>query len=221
MGNNLTLDEVSRSETAPDKTPKTYSELVDYLRIYYRFLVVLFGFNCDHAAAVHALVRKLQGMKAHFYALAPNKVAGLYWAVFLDARGFFSATIGRDGSLPVSSLQNCIARLYSGEISIPVSTPLAEMAGAGASLPSAAGGSEGASWSAASSAAAPTGGRSSDLPAGKRICANVPGPVRSALSGARTKYPSIRVVDLMTAATPPKQIMSMQDPFWPNLIVLY
>jgi hypothetical protein len=114
----------------------------------------------------------------------------------MDARHFFSTTVDITGALPESNLRVARGMIETTMIPAQMNVPYNELLGAHShdEAPG-AGGQE--------SFEQPRVGRAGEAPVGQRVFSRVPGSLRSALSGARVKYPSIRIADLMAATTPP------------------
>lgn len=195
VGGNLTLEEVTGAETAPDSTPRSYTELMDLLRSYMFYLQRLFGARCSHFQEVRAITRILGRSRREFEGITPRQVATILWHVFTDARRFFSTTIDLTGCLPESNLRVARGMIATTMIPEMVNVPYDQLLGTDSDTRAGSGGQ--------ASFEQPRGDRSGDAAVGERVFSRVPGPMKSALSGARSKYPDIRISDLMNAVSPP------------------
>jgi hypothetical protein len=189
------LDEVAGAETAPDSTPRNYTELMDLLRSYIFFLQRMFGARCSHFQEVRAITRVLGRSRREFESITARQVATILWHVFTDARRFFSTTIDLTGSLPESNLRIARGMIETTMIPEMVNVPYDQLLGGMEVQPTGPGGQE--------SFEQPRGSRGGEAPVGQRVFTRVPGAMKSALSGARTKYPTVRISDFMSATTPP------------------
>jgi hypothetical protein len=195
VGGNLTLDEVAGAETVPDSTPRNYTELMDLLRSYIFFLQRMFGAGCSHFQEARAITRVLGRSRREFEGISTRQVATILWHIFTDARRFFSTTIDLSGALPESNL--CVTWGMIATTMIPeiMNVPYDQLLGMGPDgYEIGSGGQE--------SFEQTRGGRG-EAASGQRIFHRVPGSMRSALSGARAKYPTIRIADIMNATIPP------------------
>jgi hypothetical protein len=193
-GSNLTLDDITTSETIPDATPSTYRELMDVMKNYCFFLQRLLGARCSHFLETRAITRILGRKRREFESISARQVATILWHVFMDARQFFSTTVDITGSLPESNLRVARGMIETTMIPAQMNVPFQELLGVNDET-SGAGGQE--------SFEQPRAGRVGEAPAGQRVFARIPGPIKTALAGARQKYPNLRVADLMGATTPP------------------
>jgi hypothetical protein len=196
VGGNLTLDEVTGAETTPDSTPRNYTELMDLLRSYIFVLQRMFGARCGHFLEARAITRILGRSRRDFEGITSRQVATILWHLFTDARRFFSTTIDLDGSLPESNLRVVRGMIATTMIPEMVNVPYDQLLGADADTNDTRSGGQ-------DSFERPRGGSGGEVPVGQRVFSRVPGSLKSALSGARTRYPRIRVADIMNAPVPP------------------
>ena len=196
VGSNLTLNEVTGAETAPDSTPRNYTELMDLLRSYMFVLQRMFGARCSHFQEARAITRVLGRSRRDFESITARQVATILWHLFTDARRFFSTTIDLSGSLPESNLRVVRGMISTTMIPEMVNVPYDQLLGADAGgCDAGPGGQE--------SFERPRSGGGGEAPVGQRLFARVPGSIRSALSGARARYPQVRISDIMSAPVPP------------------
>lgn len=196
VGSNLTLDDVASSETAPDVTPRTYRELMDVMKNYCFFLQRLLGARCNHFLETRAITRTLGRKRREFEGISARQVATILWHVFMDARQFFSTTVDITGSLPESNLRVARGMIETTMIPEQTNVPYQELLGTAMhDETTGPGGQE--------SFEQPRTGRTGEAPVGSRVFSRVPGSIKAALTGARARYPDLRIADIMGAPTPP------------------
>jgi hypothetical protein len=196
VGGNLTLDDVTSSESVPDTTPRTYREMMDVMKNYCFFLQRLLGARCSHFLETRAITRILGRKRREFESITSRQVATVLWHVFMDARQFFSTTVDITGALPESNLRVARGMIETTMIPEQMNVPYQELLGAASRDDfTGPGGQE--------SFEQPRTSRAGDAPVGQRVFSRVPGSIKSALSGARSKYPELRIADVMGAPTPP------------------
>jgi hypothetical protein len=203
VGGNLTLEEITGAETAFDSTPRTYTELMDLLRSYIFVLQRMFGARCSHFQEARAITRVLGRSRRDFESITARQVATILWHLFTDARRFFSTTIDLSGSLPESNLRVVRGMISTTMIPEMVNVPYDQLLGADAGYhESGSGGQE--------SFEQPRSSGGGEVPVGQRLFARVPRSIKSALSGARAKYPHLRISDIMSAPVPPIKYSSIK-----------
>jgi hypothetical protein len=195
VGANLTLADVTGAETIPDATPRNYRELMDVLKCYCFFLQRMHGARCHHFRETRAITRILGRQRQAFEGMTARQVATILWHVFMDARVYYSTLIDLSGSLPDSNLRVLRGMLETTMIPEQVNVPYGQLL-AGAPAPA-------HTTSGQDSYEPPYSESGGEVPVDQRIFSRVPGPIRTALTGARTHYPSLRIAELMAAASPP------------------
>lgn len=109
------------------------------LNAYVILLLILCGAECQHLMAVVALRTYLQEAFDMAHAMGPNLIADILWAVFTDARKFFSQEHSVTGAPPTSSLHVVVAML-SANIQVKTEgTPYQELLGTPRSMQPGAG----------------------------------------------------------------------------------
>jgi hypothetical protein len=198
VGTNLTLDDVTGAETTPDTTPRTYRELMDLLKCYCFFLQRMLGARCHHYLETRAITRILGRKRREFENITARQVATIIWHIFADARQFFSATVELTGDLPESNLRVARGMIETSMIPEQVNVPYDQLIAGGRSTEdrTGAGGQE-------SFEHPRTPASSGEAPVGQRVFNRIPGSIKAALTGARARYPSLKISDLMTAPVPP------------------
>eukprot|EP00978_Attheya_sp_CCMP212_P001599 scaffold3275_cov62-Attheya_sp.AAC.1 len=86
----LTSADAQDLETSPGSCPTTHDALQRVLLTYQTFLKVIFGPYCAHLLEVIAIRKTLSRRVDEYATMAPKDVVGLLWAIFCDARDFFS-----------------------------------------------------------------------------------------------------------------------------------
>lgn len=197
VGSNLNMADVTGAETAPDATPRNYRELMDVMKCYCFFLQRMHGARCHHFREARAITRILGRQRQTLESMSARQVATILWHVFMDARVYYSTLIDLSGSLPESNLRVLRGMLETTMIPEQVNVPYGQLLlGITEPEPRSGGGGQ-------DSYEPPRYEGSSDVPIDQRVFSRVPGPIRAALAGARTKYPAIRIAAIMAASTPP------------------
>jgi hypothetical protein len=184
--------EVALADTTPDPIPLEYHGLVNLLCRYVEFLQHVVGTRCAHHYKVLWITAELISRQYTFENLDARQIASLLWQIFLDARRFFSAGIGTRGNLPQSLLptvyKNEVASgIVQAHLSVPYSQLLGQDPGETSYGPD--------TTSEVGRAAAPRNE--------SRTFCHVPPSLKSVLRGARSKYPSVTIAELMAAYAPP------------------
>jgi hypothetical protein len=201
----LTSADAREMETSPGLCPTTYDALLRVLLCYITFLKLLCGGYCAHYLEVVAIRRTLSRKVNEYSSMTPAEVAGILWAIFCDARNFFSEPAVGD-ELPESMLLSTRVWLETECLKIPNSAPIGRLLGfarEGPTLSQPAGQSAGGGMRAESLFG---GGGTTQSPT---AAASVKGPpwvnpspnaaILLALKPAITKDPKVKIVDLMNA----------------------
>jgi hypothetical protein len=187
---NLTLSDVAQAETTPDPIPAEYHGLINLLRRYVEFLNRTLGARCSHHDWVRRITAELIARQYLFENLDARQIASLIWQLFMDARRFFSAGTDVRGNLPQSLLRNTYNDIAVGIVQAHLNVPYARLLGQDAGEPSQHSGYE------------PPAGPTTSAPE-SRTFRHVPPSIKAILRGARSKYPSVTVAELMAAHDPP------------------
>jgi hypothetical protein len=196
VGTNLTLADVAGAETVPDATPRNYRELMDVMKCYCFLLQRMHGARCHHFRETRAITQILGRQRQAFEGMTARQVATILWHVFMDARVYYSTLIDLAGALPDSNLRVLRGMLETTMIPEQVNVPYGQLL---SSVPEEIPMGHGPR----SYDPPPNDAGAGDVPVGQRTFNRVPGPIRAALSGARARFPHIRIADIMAAATPP------------------
>jgi hypothetical protein len=189
--NNLTLAEVTMADTTPDPIPTGYHGAVNLLRRYVGLLQHVTGGRCAHHTMVRQIAAELCRRQDIFENLEAKQIASLLWQIFMDARRFFSAGIDIRGNLPQSLLRSTYNDIATGIVQAHLNVPYAQLLGQESGQPS---------YSSDTGAEAVPRTRSEP-----RTFRHVPAAIKTILRGARSKYPSLTVAELMGAHVPPLQ----------------
>jgi hypothetical protein len=187
---NLTLAEVAQAETTPDALPQEYHGLVNLLRRYVEFLRHVVGERSGHYVEVLRIAAELNTHQHVFEYLGTKQITSLLWQIFMDARRFFSTGIDVRGNLPQSLLRTTYNEVAAGIIPAHLNVPYSHLMGQEAS--------DDASPHTESTEAG-TGQASRE----SRTFRHVPSSIKTILRGARSKYPSLTIAELMAAHDPP------------------
>jgi hypothetical protein len=192
---NLTLAEVTMAETTPDALPTEYHGLINLLRRYVEFLKHVVGERCLHYIEVLRIAAELNTRQFIFETLDARQIASLLWQIFMDARRFFSAGTDVRGTLPQSLLRTLYNEVAAGIVQTHLNVPYASLMGQGTGEASYSNEHEGGTG------AAPPVREAREA----RSFRHVPPPIKAILQGARSKYPSLTIAELMAAHEPPLQ----------------
>jgi hypothetical protein len=100
-----TIADIEKGESSPSPAPRDYHGMLQLLSNYIRLLGVLVGTRSSHAREVIAIRRKLRERIDLYIDVGPREIIFLLWAIFLDAREFFSHQVGPTEPLPESQLR--------------------------------------------------------------------------------------------------------------------
>jgi hypothetical protein len=189
--NNLTLAEVSMANNTPDPIPTGYHEAVNLLRRYAGLLQHVVEGRCEHHTMVRQIAAELCRQQDIFENLEARQIASLLWQIFMDARRFCSAGIDVRGNLPQSLLRNTYNGIATGIVQAHLNVPFAQLLGQNLGEPS-------------HSPDTRVGGQARTR-SEPRTFRHVPAAIKNILRGARSKYPSLTVVEVMGAHVPPLQ----------------
>jgi uncharacterized membrane protein YgcG len=124
----ITSKDARDMETSPGSCPTSYDGIQRVLMAYTTFLKKLFGEYCDHYLEVVRIRRTLSRKVATYANMGPADVAGLLWAIFCNARDFFSALPDQD-ELPKSNLSVTWMFLDTESFSVPYNVPTNKLLG--------------------------------------------------------------------------------------------
>jgi hypothetical protein len=129
-----TVGDVEKGESPPSPAPQDYHGLLQLLSNNMGLLVTLVGSRSAHTQEVIAMRRKLRANIDLYVGIGPQEIIYLLWAIFLNAREFFSQQIGRTEPLPESQLRYTTRLLRLGRIPIDImGVPLAQFGVSGRS----------------------------------------------------------------------------------------
>ena len=129
MATSTTISDMRASRTGPPPCPTDYYGLLQLLCSYIKLLMMLFGANCDHLIQVSAIYFLVKERVAMFQLMTKEQVAHLLWAVFIDARTYFSSAHDQMGNPPVSRLDWLVSAMRGGSLPSTMGTPLLSMFG--------------------------------------------------------------------------------------------
>jgi hypothetical protein len=189
---NLTLAKVTTAETSPEALPTEYHCLVNLLKRYMEFLKYIVGERSSHYVEVLRIAAELDGRQYIFESLDQRQIASLIWQIFMDARRFFTMGINIQGALPQSLLRMTYNKVAAGIVQTHLNVPYADLLGQD-------------SGEGPYSEDRGGGLRTSASPMESRTFRHVPSSIKAILRGARSKYPSLTVAELMAAHKEPLQ----------------
>jgi len=198
----MTSEDAREMETSPGVCPTTYDALQRVLLAYQTFLRIIFGGYCDHYLEVVRIRRTLSQRVDEFAGMGPSDVAGLLWAIFCDARDFFS-TLPENDDLPKSNLHVTWMFLNTGSFHVPFHVPTGRLLGWSRQNPGAPTGQ--GIIGGGGAASTNLGGASDRTGGGEPPWVSKAKPNESfllAVQPAVAKDPEVRVVDLMDAHVP-------------------
>jgi hypothetical protein len=111
-----TTDDVEKAESKPSPAPKDYHGLLQLLSNYIRLLKAVAGIKCKHLEEVTAMWRTLRSRVDLFVDVKAREIIFILWAIFLDAKEFFSHQIDDAAPVPESQLKYTAAFLSLGRV---------------------------------------------------------------------------------------------------------
>jgi hypothetical protein len=102
---------------------------------YIKLLMMLFGSACEHMANVTTIFFLVKDRMAMFEKISSHQVGNLLWAIFADARAYFSTPHDQMGNPPVSTLDWLIGAMRGGSLPSTLGTPIQSMFGSAGRVP--------------------------------------------------------------------------------------
>jgi hypothetical protein len=171
---------------------------------YLKLLMMLFGAGCGHMANVSTIYFLVKERVAMFQTMKKEEVAHLLWAIFIDARTYFSTPHDQMGNPPESRLDWLVGAMRGGSLPTTMGTPLLSMfrnTGQGANNPYSMGSSTGQRDS--------TSGTSQGQQAGPPYTnRQVHAKIAEATAAALGCSPTVNFRTVAAAAAPPKPQLS-------------
>jgi hypothetical protein len=122
-----TIGDIEKGEESPSSSPKTYHGCLQLLSNYVKLLTEVVGSRSAHLREVIAIRRKLRQKVDLYIGMGPREIIYLLWAIFLDAREIFSASVGDTEDAPGSQLKYTTSFLGVGRIPMDIlGVPLAQ-----------------------------------------------------------------------------------------------
>jgi hypothetical protein len=195
----ITSADAMAMESSPSQCPTTYDALQRVLLCYIVFLRKLFRENCAHYLEVLAIRRVLSRKVNEYSTMGPTDVAGILWAIFCDARDFFSVPATQN-ELPTTNLLITRMWLETNSIKVTYNVPTDRLLGFAKQGPEIGD----------AVVYQPVGGSNADrLFGGSGVKRSVPGPpwvnpspnasLVQVLKPAVDKNPAVKVIDLLSA----------------------
>jgi hypothetical protein len=101
-----TIGDIEKGESMPNVIPGDYHGLLQVLSSYIKLLTTVVGSRSSaHTREVIAIQKKLRTWMDLYVDIGPRKILYLLWAIFLDARDFFSMEVQTGEPLPESQLR--------------------------------------------------------------------------------------------------------------------
>jgi hypothetical protein len=116
LASSTTSDDVEKAESRPSPAPHDYHGLLQLLSNYIRLLKAIAGIRCKHLEEVTAIQRALRNRVDLFVDIKSREIIFILWAIFLDAREFFSHQIEDSAPVPESQLKYTTTFLSLGRI---------------------------------------------------------------------------------------------------------
>jgi hypothetical protein len=196
----MTSADARELETAPSSCPTTYDALQRVLLAYTTFLKTIFKGGCLHFIEVLAIRRVLSRKVNEYAGMAPADVAGLLWAIFCDARDFFSVPATQT-DVPVSNLLITRMWLETNSIKTTYNVPTERLLGFAQKGPDI---NQVPGYQSAGGSTAETlfggGGVKRTLPGPPWVNPSPNATLVQTCQPAIDKKPTVKVVDLLSAA---------------------
>jgi hypothetical protein len=122
-----TIADVRAARTGPPPCPSDYYSLLQMLCSYIKLLMMLFGARCEHLGQVLQIYSIIQRRVGMFQTVTKVQVAHLLWAVFIDARTYFSTNHDAMNNPPASHLTWMVSALQGGSLPGALGTPITSM----------------------------------------------------------------------------------------------
>jgi hypothetical protein len=100
-----TIGDIEKGESTPNAIPGGYHGLLQVLSSYIKLLTTVVGSRSAHTREVVAIRKKLWTRMDLYVDIGPRKILYRLWAIFLDARNFFSMEVQTGEPLPESQLR--------------------------------------------------------------------------------------------------------------------
>jgi hypothetical protein len=100
-----TMGDIEKGESTPNAIPGDYHGLLQVLSSYLKLLTTIVGSRSAHTREVVSIRRKLRTRMDLYANIGHRKILYLLWAIFLDARDFFSKEVQPGEPLPESQLR--------------------------------------------------------------------------------------------------------------------
>jgi hypothetical protein len=189
----LSVADLTETDTIPDPLPTTYLGLKDLLNRYLLFLDVTTGRLNSHRVQVRQIAVELAVNAQAFENIGARQIASLVWQIFLDARRFFSEGILSDGTIPFARLGHQLDQVMVGLLAEQSNVPYGDLVAA--PTPAWGGGEPGRGGGGRAGATGERGGST-------KIFGKVPTAIAAALAGATSKYPNLKMTDVLVATSP-------------------
>jgi hypothetical protein len=111
-----TVGDIEKGESSPNAIPQDYHGLLQVLSSYIKLLKTVVGSRSAHAREVVAIRKKLRTRMDLYVSIGPRNILYLLWAIFLDAREFFSQEVQPGEPLPESQLRYTTSFIGVGRI---------------------------------------------------------------------------------------------------------
>jgi hypothetical protein len=193
----MSLDDVASLESIPGACPTTYDGLIRLMTTYMTFVAKTVGVRCPHHTEVRAIRKILLQKVATYESMSPDKVAEVLWAIFVDARNYFS-TLAEGDVLPTSTLTFARHWLSSGSIKTTEGCPIQKLLGINQGYTPAIAGPIASRGE--SSLFGPTKPPSQDVPI---INASPVAILIAAVKPILARHPKVSVKKIMDASDPP------------------
>jgi hypothetical protein len=118
QASHTTMEDVKALESRPTALPQDFNGLCQRMNAYLRLLEHTVGTYSFHTIQVRAMYETLLSRVDVFSEITPRQILYLLWAIFLDARQFFSKSVEDNEKLPDSSLTITAQMLSLGVITM-------------------------------------------------------------------------------------------------------
>jgi hypothetical protein len=193
----IRYDDLPKIESNPDPLPKDFAGLLHLLKSYMALLMVVVGVKCPHYIQVRSIGLELNSNRQAFENVNARDVATIVWQIFLDSRRFFTDAINDTGTPPVSRLAHLLGNIQAGHIPVFNNVPFRELLVPTDETP-------GGGDPAGTAAREPRRGGAAETP-GQHLTLtySVPRELAAVFQGGLTRYPGLRISEVMAAHSPP------------------
>jgi hypothetical protein len=116
QASHVTLTDVAKGESAPVVVPSGYGDLLRLLSNYIRLVTTVAGTRSSHGLELVEIQTILRAQPDTYGDISQQQNAYILWAIFKDARWFFSQSVEPGDPLPTSTLRYVTSFMNAGRL---------------------------------------------------------------------------------------------------------